>query len=759
MEGIYFRCAIITTLFVFFRINKLLLLILVASLPVFAGGPTPDSHFYRADTRTPEQIFGTKENPGPGFQTWATTRGVPENTSVLDYLSGLSVRPAPVESRNAGWVSVSGFYGSVIHFLDMEIAGPSGLWNPPEVQYIYFIAPTSDAYNVNWMLNDYASRTGMTPQLRELMEFSEQDEWIVRGGINTHNIMGVERYRYDRQHNYYVQDGEFIENPNYVAQPLPEAQTINPIDGDIPETLYGYTASGGSVAGNASVAGFEPYSSSCASMGASFSLDIDMTPPATGCDYSEKAIEQVVVGGMQKSLLVLSDGYCLRPALALTQSKMSQRSYLYLDSCDDRNVAYYDLARRIVFPINENGLEVCMTAPEQVIDGKTEWDYVQFWPCDINNTYQQWYIRDGKIFSHLQPKIYIKIKGWYGVMSKNNNYGNNYLLDEKKMSEKFFSQPSSIFSVKREIGINWFDGGYQYPMSHGMSSESYLQRTYYDLETKQISILVDEFQPVYHSGRQFLMCLTSQQGKSPSWQWASWNVCDANDNNQKWNIELQASNPVEKIHFKDVNDAYLYFNLKRTVNYGYPYTKPGKPTYGSWLDITRSYGICTNLRGWKQCYATKHSEKENDGELYSILNSDFNYLSPNGKPTQVQMLNKGAYIATLTVKYKELIDGSWKSRTKVSSAASGRTASVYIPTNAIDVSASGTLKTGLIWKPIRQIFYMNLCRFNNRWYSDVKGVNIIKARVWGTTFHSAWRLERTNGTIDTETDTSKSCNW
>lgn len=739
------------------KIGKVILFIVFfTSSDVFSAGPIPEGSFYRADTRTPEQIFGTAEKIGPGFQTWAIARGVPENTDVLAYLSGETVRPAPIESRNAGWVSVSGLYNSVINFLNIEVVGPIGSTNPPEIQYIYVIDPTEDAYSVNWMLNDYAMRAEVTPHLQHLMEFMSEDEWIIRGGVPAQHIRGVELYRFDPQTNSYEQEGEFIENPHFVEQPTPPPQTINPIDsGVMPDTIYGYTGTNASVAINASVALVDPYSSSCASIGASFSENREgKLPPAKGCNYSPKGAIAIKSDGTYKTRLELSDGYCLRPGLALTPSLLNQRSYLYVDYCDDNNVAYYDGLKRIVFPSNQNGLEMCMTSPEQVVTGHTEWDWVQFWPCDINNPYQKWYIQNGKISSYLNPKLHINIKGWYGVMSKMNNYGSTYLLDEKKMEKDFFSKKSSVQSIKKEIGIDWIDGGVQYPFSDGLATESYVQRTYYDFETKQISILVDEFQPVYKSGYQVIRCLSSNQGHSTSWKWASWVKCEKGDPKQQWYLEIGKSNPVDDVRFKDTNNTYLYFNLSRTVNYGYPYTQYGEPGTGSLLKIRRSYGICTTEKGWKLCNNQKHTQMENDGQLYEIQNSDFNILTPNGKDTKVELFNSGGYVAQLQVKYHEFINGKLVKRVKTTKpVVVGRRASVRIPKNAVDVTVTG------FRKPSGTIFNFYLCKYNNRWYRKGEDVNVVEIKVWGTIFKSPWAFIKPKYTVNTETDNKKSCNF
>ncbi|MGJ3495841.1 hypothetical protein ACR9PT_14955, partial [Piscirickettsia salmonis] len=104
----------------------------------------------RADTRSPMQIFGSTHIVGPGFLTWAATRGVTANYDVLSYARGETVAPGEMEVRTAGWVSAAGdLEGVVVHFLNHEFLereeGHPNYW-------VYQIAPTNRAYSMNWML-------------------------------------------------------------------------------------------------------------------------------------------------------------------------------------------------------------------------------------------------------------------------------------------------------------------------------------------------------------------------------------------------------------------------------------------------------------------------------------------------------------------------------------------------------------------------------------------------------------------------------
>lgn len=612
-------------------INSLLIILLFFfSMMTYAGAPSPSARFSRADTRLPQEIFGTVQTAGRGFQTWASTRGVTPDNNVFHYLAGESVRPAPIEDRNAGWVSVSNNFEGILDFLNMEVVPEQG--SPPverQTQWIYSISPSADAYSVDWMLADYLQRND-SQRVREglapFMEYANEEEWIVRGGVPVTHIQSARRYQYDSRSRQFLGTDEVVENPHFLPAPFPTPQVINPLTGLIPTTFYGY-ADPVETAQNATVPVFVPYSSSCASFGANSGPQLkNNQSKAPGCNYTSQAVKELDLNDVPTltSQLVLNSGYCIQPVNALTPSKLHMRSYAYVNNCNANNsaqIAYYDLAKRIVIPKSQDGIELCLTAPENVINGHDQWDWVQFWPCDINNHYQNWYIKNGKFHLVLNSNYYLKFSGWYGIISANNYSGVDDLLNRNAMSEKFFTQQSQISSNKKEIGISWIDNHHYYYPSISGYSENYQNRTFYDMETKQILMLGYDFTPGFKAGSQWIKCLSSTQVTSGYWwDWAYWLSCD-NSISQQWTIDNNESyiykNPVENIHFKDANDNTLYFNLKNTSNYGAPYTESGKQLAGSFLNILRSYGICTRLNGWTRCAAPKHSTLENDGMLYN----------------------------------------------------------------------------------------------------------------------------------------------
>lgn len=602
------------------------LFILLFSSGLFAAGPKAGEYFYRVDTRIPDEIIGTTAL-GAGFSTWATSRGVPPNNNVLDYLHGVSVRPAPITDRNAGWVSVAGDIFAATNFLETEIVPPSSHDAPPieeRSQWIYQISPSADAYNVNWMLTD-ALQNMPDSQIQRgslvaLLTFSSENEWIVRGGVPAQYIHSAQRFQYNTSTREFDQTTDVVYNPRYVEPPRPEPQTENLIvTSSIPTTIYGYQDSQAHTA-NISIAPVLPYSSSCASAGSSQSSRTGKSN--SGCDFSASALKSISLTDTPTILskLVIEAGYCLQPVNATTQSLLWTRSYLWANNCDDNKSsqkAYYDIAGRVVVPRDDDGIQVCLTAPENVITGKTQWDYVRFWPCDISNPYQTWLIKDGKFHSVQKPELYIKFSsGWYGIMSSDNGDGSNEILAKNKMTAGFFDNPSLPGYTTKEIGISWGGSGSAYYPSRASYSESYTDRTYYDMETKQISMLSYNRQsfPGVAVSRTW-KCLVSRQGKGGSWwdwDWAFWYDCNSNYIDQKWSID-DSRNPIDNIHYKDAAGNTLYFNLSSSLNYGFPYTQKGSAQWGSLLNIRRSYGICSSLNSWKFCRTPKHSYQENGG--------------------------------------------------------------------------------------------------------------------------------------------------
>lgn len=616
--------------------------ILIIPLTIFAAGPTPDEYFFRADTRKPKEIFIT------GFQTWATTRGVPENNDISAYLFGLSVQTDVIELLNAGWVSVSGNLHAATNYLNTEVV-PFNVPPPIERQqfWVYQIGASQDAYSVNWMLESYIQQgESVSSQNTDrysvlLATFSHEIEWIVRGGIPANQIQSASLFQFNPlSFDFEEVQNSQVNNPNYQAPPTPIPQEINPmLSESAPETLFGYSDPS-QVAPYTSLGALFTLASSCTGTGASgigawSKLEKSLSiPKAPGCLYDGTAKIKLNLDNIPTvtSKLIFEDVtknpiLCLQPINHATPSLGATRSYAYFEKCQEgQQSAYYDQASRIVFPKDKYGLEVCLTAPENVVQGDSKWDWVQFWPCDIQNIYQKWTITNKKLQSYANPKIELRKSSGYGIMSKGNWYG-NINLDQSSMTPNFFKSQSKIANHSYEIGLSYsYKGARYYPTLASVAYSSfYNNRTYHDPISGRIFILSYYYQSPSAQGWEY-NCLVSQQaGTSYDWHWTRWDACNPHDanipKNQKWKIihpvkgDIQYSNTI-----KD-NDGNVFFvdNYGASANFGDFYTANSRgPQEGiQKIELLRMYGICGNGDTWKKCHSPKHSVEENDFSISS----------------------------------------------------------------------------------------------------------------------------------------------
>ncbi|WP_020198433.1 DUF1561 family protein, partial [Leptospira interrogans] len=88
--------------------------------------------------------------------------------------------------------------------------------------------------------------------------------------------------------------------------------------------------------------------------------------------------------------IVIHDGgkFCYGPVFS------GGESYIIIEQCWQMHVmnARYDVFQRISYNINNTWL--CITAPETVVKGETNWDYVHLRPCTINDPLQRWIVKD-----------------------------------------------------------------------------------------------------------------------------------------------------------------------------------------------------------------------------------------------------------------------------------------------------------------------------------------------------------------------------
>lgn len=614
--------------------------------------PDPPEYFYRADERPPLMIFGDARVVGPGFSTWAQARGVTPDESALRHAAGHSCAPAEEGERNSDWVSVAGSVAGVVNgYLGNEVVRRFRFdVRQLPAYWIYQMAPTQHAYDMRWMLRGTVEDSD-DPESRRLArlllhDHGSLDEWIIQHGIPVQQIVRATRYVFSIDADGYVADtrpGSVVENPHYIAPPRPVRQVLNPMLGDTMEnaSALGYEPDELAPVA-ASIAALALYASNCAGVGASgineqglrtAANSSSAAPPAAHCNYTKHAVKKVTADQLPTTISKLvvrthtGAEYCLRPANARTPSALATRTYLYLDNCSDSvasQKAVFTLSGQIAFPQDDFGIPMCVTAPENVVGGSSQWDWVQLWPCDRANPYQKWIISKGRLYSQQNPSLYIQDKDFYGVMSKDNS-GFDHVLVSGKMPSRFFVDASKEITNWFEIGMNFEQSNVRYyPTAQNNNANiNYLNRIYYDDDNKRL-VRMEYYGRAFQSFGNSLTCLGSNQvayGTS-SWDWALWENCLAypsdTKNSLKWSlINDDGSTPITLVHFKDLNGNRLYANLKNSVNWGRLYTSSGFETEGTDnFDTLRRYGFCLSEQGeWHECATPKHSVVENDGEL------------------------------------------------------------------------------------------------------------------------------------------------
>ncbi|PEQ15093.1 DUF1561 family protein, partial [Piscirickettsia salmonis] len=623
----------------FKKIFCFFIIVIINASVIFASpGPLPPRYFYRADTRSPDQIFGNQQEIGSGFMTWAQTRDVSPNYNVIRYTAGDTVSPGPYSARTAGWVSVAGSLEGVMRFLNYEVLQRETETNP--AYWVYRIESTSRAYSVNWMLDDYINSPSTNTRDHEiamslLSRYQEEEEWMVRDGIRPEEI--VDAAEYEVGFIEYNPTGRTITNPHFVHTELPSQQIENPALTEralTDESFITYNATETTEAHTNNSPTSYSYAVSCASVGASLpslkekrSLDsmnkkIKVPPPAPGCDYSFKAAQNKKFKDLPtipSQLITTQGGYCLAPTQSRDSSMKTSRSYLYAQTCSnvESQKAIYDTLGRVVFSKSQFEIPLCMTAPENVIKGDDKWDYVEFWPCDIYNPYQKWDVRDGKLKPRLNKDLSIQWYGNYGIISKSS--GTNIVLDANKMSKYFFKTPSKVNTFWYEIGMRFYDksDNNYYPMYSGSYNSNYLNRTYYDMKNSRI-LMLSLYGRSFSSDGWFLSCLTSNiAGKTTDWDWVYFKQCDPFmdnvPNNLKWFLESRVNDPVSAIYIKNSDKSNLYVTTYNHFGSLFDAKSSQSPSSTTmYFDLSKRYGVCTNSSGWYVCNDPKHTRYEDD---------------------------------------------------------------------------------------------------------------------------------------------------
>ncbi|MDE7174377.1 MAG: DUF1561 domain-containing protein, partial [Helicobacter sp.] len=195
-------------------------------------------------------------------------------------------------------------------------------------------------------------------------------------------------------------------------------------------------------------------------------------------------------------------------------------SYLGILNCSvpEAKPARYDVFGRLAFHINKTW--VCITAPSSVAESKLEWDYLYLSPCVLNDTRQQWKIKNGSFWS-LDDFYSIKDDGsyLYAVWFKDTHFQTHTLDSSMRQWQNTLATPPTL-SIVMYLGwdLNTRDGNQRYFLQNNLSDKSTMP-LYYNLESGHIA----QYNPLVPE----LECLYSRLGGTKNaWEWAVWGTCD-----------------------------------------------------------------------------------------------------------------------------------------------------------------------------------------------------------------------------------------
>ncbi|UOG49820.1 DUF1561 domain-containing protein [Leptospira noguchii] len=226
--------------------------------------------------------------------------------------------------------------------------------------------------------------------------------------------------------------------------------------------------------------------------------------------------------------VIVSDGdkFCYAPIFS------GGESYIQIQQCWERHVmnARYDVFQRISYNFNDTWL--CITAPEKVIRGEENWDYVNLRPCTINDPLQRWTVKENSFWT-ADGRYRLKDTNWYGYISRNSKDNYNHTLDSS-MDDwvKTVATPGNI-SIQTSIAwdLQTTYGNERYFVRWGGSDKN-TTPLYYNPESGHLA----QYDPVSGS----LYCMYSKMTDKYDWDWVKWALCsDAaikKDNPAFWNV-------------------------------------------------------------------------------------------------------------------------------------------------------------------------------------------------------------------------------
>lgn len=240
-------------------------------------------------------------------------------------------------------------------------------------------------------------------------------------------------------------------------------------------------------------------------------------------------------------------------------------SYLGILNCavPEAKPARYDVFGRLAFNINKTW--VCITAPSSVADSKREWDYLFLSPCVINDTKQQWKIKDGSFWS-LDDFYSIKDDGdyLYAVWFKDTHFNKHTLDSSMQDWQNTLATPPTLSIV---MSLAWdlmtTEGNQRYFLQND-TSEKNTMPLYYNLESGHIA----QYNPLVPE----LNCLYSHlDSTKDEWDWAVWATCNdtkpPKNNRAFWNPILIGD---KQIALQDI-DGNLLRLTRYGIHWGVPY--------------------------------------------------------------------------------------------------------------------------------------------------------------------------------------------
>lgn len=247
-----------------------------------------------------------------------------------------------------------------------------------------------------------------------------------------------------------------------------------------------------------------------------------------------------------------------------------RNNYVLIGTCRTSwaKTARYDVFGRIAYSINDTWF--CLSAPESVAQSKSaSKDYVRLKPCVINDTKQQWKVKDDLFYS-VDESYFIKDDGSYlyavSVLDKG-----LYTSKIDKSMKSWLDTIATPVNLSISISLAWDyttkEGGERYFLYNNGSAKNTTE-LYYNLESGHIAQYDED---------KNINCLYADLANA-KWAWAWWGACtDApapskSANKAYWNFVRVADNQSLLI-----NHQGAALRVTRTgLNWGKPYIVTGE---------------------------------------------------------------------------------------------------------------------------------------------------------------------------------------